>query len=468
MRTAQRAAPSDPARALAGVEMALWDIEARTQGLPLHDLFGGAVRQAVEFTEYFAHRIAGPAAGGESTPAAVAAYCAAMIEAHGSPSFEGKVAVHPLREELHMVREVRAAIGPDRILRLDANMGWRPETARRALQGWPLQIANLEEPVGTLGEMAALRRVSPIPFSTHETALDHATSLGAADAFVLNVAACGGVTGTRRFIVDCTRAGARFWFYGGDLGIATACALHIAAAAPSLDLPSQSLLRWYTDDVIAQRAVRARAVGWWTVPAGPGLGVELDEAAVARGVERFAREGEYDLLPGAGAAAVLANLARMPGLLERLDDDGVVLGAEGYLFELERRGYLKSGPYVPEVVLDRPDAVAELHREFLAAGADVMVAFTYYGHEEKLRMIGREGDVEALNRQALRLARETASAGGAMLAGNICNTWAYDPADPVTPAARTSAACIATRCAGRPRRAPTSSSPRRTTTSARP
>ena len=121
----------------------------------------------------------------------------------------------------------------------------------------------------------------------------------------------------------------------------------------------------------------------------------------------------------------------MPGLLERLDDDGVVLGAEGYLFELERRGYLKSGPYVPEVVLDRPDAVAELHREFLAAGADVMVAFTYYGHEEKLRMIGREGDVEALNRQALRLARETATAGGAMLAGNICNTWAYDPADPV-------------------------------------
>jgi betaine-homocysteine S-methyltransferase len=121
----------------------------------------------------------------------------------------------------------------------------------------------------------------------------------------------------------------------------------------------------------------------------------------------------------------------MPGLLERLDDDGVVLGAEGYLFELERRGYLKSGPYVPEVVLDRPDAVAELHREFLAAGADVMVAFTYYGHEEKLRMIGREGDVEALNRQALRLAREAANAGGAMLAGNICNTWAYDPDDPV-------------------------------------
>jgi betaine-homocysteine S-methyltransferase len=120
----------------------------------------------------------------------------------------------------------------------------------------------------------------------------------------------------------------------------------------------------------------------------------------------------------------------MAGLMERLGE-GVVLGAEGYLFELERRGYLKSGPYVPEVVLDRPEAVAELHREFLRAGAEVMVAFTYYGHEEKLRAIGREGDVEALNRQALRLAREAAAEGDALVAGNICNTWAYDPADPV-------------------------------------
>jgi glucarate dehydratase len=298
LRTAQRGARSDRARALAGVEMALWDIEARSQGVALHDLFGGAVRPAIEFTEYFAYRIPGPGAAGEATPAEVAGYCAAMVEAHGSPSFEGKVAVRPLREELRMVREVRAAIGPDRLLRLDANMGWSAATARRALQALrPLRIANLEEPVGTLGEMAALRRDSQVPFSTHETDLRNATSLGAADAFVLNVAACGGVSGTRRFILDCARAGARFWFYGGDLGIATACALHIAAAAPSVDLPSQSLLRWYTGDVIAGGPFTPEG-GLVAVPTGPGLGVELDERAVARGVERFAREGEYDLYQG--------------------------------------------------------------------------------------------------------------------------------------------------------------------------
>ena len=119
----------------------------------------------------------------------------------------------------------------------------------------------------------------------------------------------------------------------------------------------------------------------------------------------------------------------MSGLLERLDRD-VVLSAEGYLFELERRGYLKSGPYVPEAVLDFPDAVRELHREFLRAGAEVMVAFTYYGHREKLRMIGREQDLEPLNRDALRLAKEVAAEGDALVAGNICNTWVYDPEAP--------------------------------------
>ena len=119
----------------------------------------------------------------------------------------------------------------------------------------------------------------------------------------------------------------------------------------------------------------------------------------------------------------------MRGILERLDHD-VVLGAEGYLFELERRGYVKSGPFVPEVVLDHPEAVRQLHREMLRAGAEVMVAFTYYGHREKLRAIGREDDLEPLNRQALRLAREVAAEGDALVAGNICNTWAYDPEAP--------------------------------------
>jgi betaine-homocysteine S-methyltransferase len=116
------------------------------------------------------------------------------------------------------------------------------------------------------------------------------------------------------------------------------------------------------------------------------------------------------------------------GLLERLSR-GVMLGAEGYVFELERRGYIQAGPFVPEVVLDAPQAVLELHREFLRAGAEVMVALTYYADRDKLRTIGRQDDLEALNRQAVRLARQAAAEGDALVAGNIANTWVYDPDD---------------------------------------
>jgi len=118
-------------------------------------------------------------------------------------------------------------------------------------------------------------------------------------------------------------------------------------------------------------------------------------------------------------------------IAERLRS-GTMLGAEGYVFELERRGYIKAGPFVPEVVLDFPGALRELHREFLRAGSDVMVALTYYAHREKLRDVGREHDLEAMNRHAVRIAREVASEGDALVAGNVCNTWAYDPDDPAT------------------------------------
>src|SRR5690348_18461230 len=68
---------------------------------------------------------------------------------------------------------------------------------------------------------------------------------------------------------------------------------------------------------------------------------------------------------------------------------GPVVCAEGYLFECERRGYLQAGAFVPKVVLDHPAVVAELHREFVHAGSDVVEAFTYYGRSEE-RRVGKE------------------------------------------------------------------------------
>ena len=115
------------------------------------------------------------------------------------------------------------------------------------------------------------------------------------------------------------------------------------------------------------------------------------------------------------------------GLLERLER-GPVICAEGYLFELERRGYLQAGAYVPEVVLEHPEVVTQLHRDFVHAGSDVVEAFTYYAHREKMRIVGKEHLLEDLNRQALEIAKEVARESGALLAGDICNTnlWADD------------------------------------------
>jgi betaine-homocysteine S-methyltransferase len=116
------------------------------------------------------------------------------------------------------------------------------------------------------------------------------------------------------------------------------------------------------------------------------------------------------------------------GLLERLEH-GPVICAEGYLFEFERRGYLQAGAYVPEIVLEHPEMVAGLHREFVHAGSDVVEAFTYYAHREKMRIIGKEHLIEPLNRAALTIAREVADEHDCLAAGDLSNTNVFHPDD---------------------------------------
>ena len=110
---------------------------------------------------------------------------------------------------------------------------------------------------------------------------------------------------------------------------------------------------------------------------------------------------------------------------------GPVVCAEGFVFEMERRGYLTAGEFVPEVALENPRALEQLHLDFQHAGSEVVEAFTYYAHREKLRLIGRENDLEELNRAALRIARRVAdnAPGGEpdLVAGNICNSNIWEP-----------------------------------------
>jgi len=116
-------------------------------------------------------------------------------------------------------------------------------------------------------------------------------------------------------------------------------------------------------------------------------------------------------------------------LIARLNE-GPVLFAEGYLFAMERRGYLSAGAFVPEVVLEHPEVVSQLHREFIRAGSDIVQAFTYYGHREKLRIIGKEDLLEPLQKNALQIAkdaREEFKELDLLVCGDVANTNIYDP-----------------------------------------
>lgn len=113
---------------------------------------------------------------------------------------------------------------------------------------------------------------------------------------------------------------------------------------------------------------------------------------------------------------------------------GVVLGDGGYLIELERRGRVDSGSdrekvgtgrgsgqFTPEVAIENPDALRELHREFLDAGSQVLQALTFFGTREKLNRAGYGPDTERINVAAVKLAREVA-ADRALVAGSVSRT----------------------------------------------
>lgn len=279
-------------RAFGGIEMAMWDARGKTEGVPLWHLLGGRCRDEIALTEYFAFRDPGPSHLGESTPVQIARFCAQMIEQHGARIFEGKLATVDLATEIEMVREVRSAIG-ERELRLDANGGWVLSTAKRAIKALRrYDVAWYEEPVESYEEMAALRSVTGAGLSSHHVDLRRAVALGAPDAIVTNINELGGITGAVDFIRACARFDVGFRFHSGETGVASAAYLQLSAALEPVREASQTLFRWYADDVIEGGPFQARG-GVVPVPDGPGLGVVLDPKALARCHQRYCDEGAF-------------------------------------------------------------------------------------------------------------------------------------------------------------------------------
>ncbi|MGA8557309.1 MAG: homocysteine S-methyltransferase family protein [Candidatus Acidiferrales bacterium] len=116
--------------------------------------------------------------------------------------------------------------------------------------------------------------------------------------------------------------------------------------------------------------------------------------------------------------------SKKKNILEMLSE-GVVLGDGGYLLELEKRGRVRAGPFTPEVALNNPEALLELHKEFRDAGAEVLQALTFYASRDKLATVGMEERVEELNRAAVRIAKKAAE-NKCLVAGNLSLTWMYE------------------------------------------
>ncbi|MDE2915536.1 MAG: mandelate racemase/muconate lactonizing enzyme family protein [Paracoccaceae bacterium] len=279
-------------RAFGGIEMAMWDARARIEEVPLHVLLGGALRTEIELSEYFGYRVPGPVETGEESPEAIAEYCARMIDEHGSTNFEGKVGTVGLDEEVRMVRLVRDAIG-DRPLRLDANGAWTVPTARVAVSRMDeFDIRYYEEPCQTYEEMSRLRAFTRAGFSTHVMDLPKAVRLDCPDTMVTNLVELGGIRRTMEFIRACEQFDIGFRFHSGETGVASAAYLHVSAAIEHIREPSQTLFRWYGDDVICEGTPVPKN-GVVPVPDSPGLGVSLDRKAMRRCHERYLEEGPF-------------------------------------------------------------------------------------------------------------------------------------------------------------------------------
>ena len=268
--------------AKAAVEMALWDIIGKSLDAPLHVLLGGALRERVK-TKFSISGI---------EPAASAELAAWAVE-QGFTAMKVKVARGSVADDLERVAAVRAAIGDDVRLGVDANCGWSRADARAALPGLvDHQIAFLEQPLGIrdLAGLAELRVASNIPvvaddpIGTAEDALA-AVRADAADVLSLYVGMAGGVGPARRAAAVASAAGIG-WTVGSnlELGVALAAQMHLAVATPGLadeTVPCDLLSSFYYDELLLAEPLPV-GPGWASPPTGPGLGVELDDEQVNR------------------------------------------------------------------------------------------------------------------------------------------------------------------------------------------
>lgn len=270
------------------VDMALHDLWGKALGQPLYRLLGGPIRDRVPV----AHMIG-------IMPVADAVAEAEGARGDGVLGLQIKGGEDPARD-IEAVAAIRARLGPDMLLRLDANQGYgRAKSAARILSLMAGKLQMVEQPVADRTEMARLKRVTAIDVIADESCWDAHDALDvvardAADALSIYLAKAGGIAGARRVAAIAQAAGLPCDVNGSlESAIGNAANLHFALAMRPVTLPcvipintpsgrqvTQVAGRYYEDDVVDEPF---RVEGGALLPLdGPGLGVTVSPAKLER------------------------------------------------------------------------------------------------------------------------------------------------------------------------------------------
>lgn len=269
--------------AFAGIELALWDLRGKQTGRPVYQLLGGAARARAPFVAYAYTVDPADLKPGEAVPRIMAEIARKGIAETGASMFEFKVGRHPIEVDVETALAIREAVGPGVALTCDVNMGYSLDQARRFLRGVePAELANIEEPTESLGDMARLRREFDVEVSTHCWHLDALIPYPEIDSVVSDIHLHGGIAPTCAFIERVSGMGRRFWLRSmWELGISWAAMVHVGLARPELERPAQTLINWVADDLVLGPTWVVRD-GGVRPPDAPGWGIELDRDALRR------------------------------------------------------------------------------------------------------------------------------------------------------------------------------------------
>ncbi len=285
---------------IAAVEMACWDVVGKVCGQPLVNLLGGPVRDRVEVVSYVSR----------PSPAQVAEDAERDREA-GFRSFYMKVGSDDLYADVERVEALRAGAGPQARIRVDANEAWSPGAAVRAIRAMErFDPEFAEQPVSgrNLTEMAYVRGRVGVPLLANEASWTRADQLdvlrcGAADAVSVDSQMDGGLLSMKCSAGFCEVAGIPVVKHSlGELGVATSAAVHLIAATPNFLYANQAYVSLLADDVIVGSPLPG-AAGFLDVPAGPGIGVQLDRERVERYAAQYREDASRYSFGGPGTQA---------------------------------------------------------------------------------------------------------------------------------------------------------------------